>query len=112
MGREYREAKDDVKQLHVDHITLESEDLRQTADLRATQLPTNEDVDVANEMTDQANAQVQVDPQTGQPVAQPAGPPQGNIPNPSGQATPAEATPVGPPEMPAGNPSQPAPKVV
>lgn len=56
MGREYREAKDEVKQMHVDHVSMETEDLRQTADLRATQLPTDEDVMLANSKTDEANA--------------------------------------------------------
>ena len=45
----FRELEPDTKQLHVTHVALETEELRQTLLAEETQLPTEQDMAMANE---------------------------------------------------------------
>lgn len=94
MTGEFRTQKDEIKQNMVNHITLETEEMRRTLQLEETQMPTPEEIQKGNEQTDQNNAQdPQIDPATGQPIQ---GGAQGQ---PQGQ----------PPQTPQGAPKPPAP---
>ena len=73
----FRALKNNVKQKHVTHISLEAEELRRTLLLEETKLPTAEETQKGNEMINQQNSEDQ------------------------------SMIPKGPNEIPKGNPNQP-----
>ena len=81
MGGQYRKLKDNVKQLHIDHMALETEELRRTLMLEETQLPIAEETELANQTTDQ-QMQAQMIEQNAQAGGQ--APQPGAKPMPSG----------------------------
>jgi hypothetical protein len=66
----YRNQKNSVKEKHVNHITLEAEELRRTLLLEETQMPTNEEVEASNAKIQEMNQQdiSQAPAQPGQPA--------------------------------------------
>lgn len=76
MTGDYRQRSDKVKKLHVDHITLETEELRRTLTLEETQLPTKEETLIANQTIDEQNAKDMQNMPPGASTGMPPGTPQ------------------------------------
>lgn len=91
MSGEFRDAKPEVQQKHIDHVTLETENLRQRLLAEETQMPEQDDMKAANEQAVLEAQQTQqvagADPQIQAMMQQMGGAPQpGGMPPEGGQA--------------------------